>query len=61
MIEKYGDNFVLSLNRYERKKRVDLAIQAYALLREKVPDTQTKLIVAGGYDIKCITIKLYLC
>lgn len=36
--------YVVSLNRYERKKRVDLAVNALAFVPE------LRLIVAGGYD-----------
>ena len=38
--------FALSLNRFERKKRVDLAVEALASL----PDL--RLVVAGGYDVR---------
>lgn len=37
--------YVVSLNRYERKKRVDLAVQAVSLLPRDL-----RLVVAGGYD-----------
>ncbi|XP_064476601.1 alpha-1,3/1,6-mannosyltransferase ALG2-like [Ornithodoros turicata] len=40
----------LSLNRYERKKNVGLAIHALGLVREQAP---AHLIVAGGYDQQC--------
>ena len=48
-----GASFFLSLNRYERKKRVDLAIKALDKLRDLVTTAVfagTRLIVAGGYD-----------
>ena len=38
--------YILSLNRYERKKRIDLAVDAMALLDQR----QCDLVVAGGYD-----------
>lgn len=38
--------FILSINRFERKKNLDLAIRCLSLL----PDKKIKLIVAGGYD-----------
>lgn len=40
---------LLSINRFERKKALSLALQAYALLP---PDRRahTKLLLAGGYD-----------
>lgn len=43
----------VSLNRFERKKNVQLAIEALSKLRQKVPSDDfqcVKLIVAGGYD-----------
>lgn len=43
---------LVSLNRYERKKRVDLAVEAFAELRRR-PDSgadEAVLVIAGGYD-----------
>ncbi|KAJ1447111.1 hypothetical protein M885DRAFT_544011 [Pelagophyceae sp. CCMP2097] len=40
--------FALSLNRYERKKDVGLAIRSLALLEDK----SVRLVVAGGYDVR---------
>ncbi|KAK6349503.1 Alpha-1,3-mannosyltransferase-like protein [Orbilia brochopaga] len=40
---------VLSINRFERKKNVGLAVEAFAQLKEK-ERKQARLIVAGGYD-----------
>ena len=43
----------LSLNRYERKKNLGLALESLAALRSSLPPGQTKgihLVVAGGYD-----------
>lgn len=43
----------VSLNRFERKKNVALAVHALAKLKEFVPREQfadVKLVVAGGYD-----------
>lgn len=40
------ENFVVSLNRYERKKRIDLAIRAL------VHVDKMRLVVAGGYDVR---------
>lgn len=39
-------NFYLSINRYERKKNIELAIQAFA----KASVENTNLVVCGGYD-----------
>jgi glycosyltransferase involved in cell wall biosynthesis len=38
-----------SLNRYERKKRIDLAVQAFAALDREISD-RAVLVIAGGYD-----------
>ncbi|KAM4600566.1 alpha-1,3/1,6-mannosyltransferase ALG2 isoform 1-T2 [Polymixia lowei] len=43
----------LSLNRYERKKNLGLALEALAALRDRLPSDQkagVHLVVAGGYD-----------
>lgn len=43
----------VSLNRYERKKNIQLAIDAMVALKDKIPKQvfeKAKLIVAGGYD-----------
>ncbi|ELR22987.1 mannosyltransferase [Acanthamoeba castellanii str. Neff] len=42
----------VSLNRYERKKNIGLALQAFALLRERTPSVfpTLRLVIAGGYD-----------
>lgn len=44
--------YFFSLNRYERKKNVNLAIEAYAELKKLDPNTKYKLIIAGGYDTR---------
>ncbi|XP_067678384.1 alpha-1,3/1,6-mannosyltransferase ALG2-like [Haliotis asinina] len=41
----------LSINRYERKKNLGLAIEAFGQLTERHPDVKDNhLIMAGGYD-----------
>ena len=43
----------LSINRFERKKNIALAVQALAVLRQTLPEDTFKrvhLVVAGGYD-----------
>ncbi|CAE1299294.1 ALG2 [Acanthosepion pharaonis] len=41
----------LSINRYERKKNLDLALYAFMNLEEQVPNPKDiHLIMAGGYD-----------
>jgi len=42
--------FFLSLNRYERKKNINLAIEAFAKFKEKNEKSPVKLVIAGGYD-----------
>jgi alpha-1,3/alpha-1,6-mannosyltransferase len=44
-----GKKFLLSINRFERKKDVALAIKAYAGL-SKAAREGVRLVVAGGYD-----------
>ncbi|XP_065201972.1 alpha-1,3/1,6-mannosyltransferase ALG2 [Planococcus citri] len=46
--------YFLSINRYERKKNLNLAIEAFAQLKHKVSSEQWsnfKLVVTGGYDV----------
>ncbi|XP_041378387.1 alpha-1,3/1,6-mannosyltransferase ALG2-like [Gigantopelta aegis] len=41
----------LSINRYERKKNLALALEAFGRLKENFPDLKyIHLIIAGGYD-----------
>lgn len=46
-----GPVFV-SINRFERKKDLPLAIEALKWLVKAVPGCNAKLIIAGGYDIR---------
>jgi alpha-1,3/alpha-1,6-mannosyltransferase len=51
------EKYFFSLNRYERKKNINLALQAYALLLEQHPELRegkdkVELVIAGGYDLK---------
>jgi alpha-1,3/alpha-1,6-mannosyltransferase len=45
------DTFFFSLNRIERKKKIELAIHALAEMRRQVSDgaPEAKLVIAGGY------------
>ncbi|KAJ3411832.1 Alpha-1,3-mannosyltransferase-like protein [Chytridiales sp. JEL 0842] len=47
-----GKIMLLSINRFERKKNIGLAIRAFARLRDSLPAKFDKLqlIIAGGYD-----------
>lgn len=45
--------YFLSLNRYERKKNLGLALESLAVLKSRLPPGQgagIRLVVAGGYD-----------
>ncbi|CAD6624897.1 HN1_G0032690.mRNA.1.CDS.1 [Saccharomyces cerevisiae] len=44
-----GDRFYLSINRFEKKKDVALAIKAFALSEDQINDN-VKLVICGGYD-----------
>ena len=50
---------IVSLNRFERKKNIQLLIQAYAYLKEKIK-VVPPLIIAGGYDKQNIENVEYL-
>jgi alpha-1,3/alpha-1,6-mannosyltransferase len=43
--------FFLSLNRYERKKNINLAIEAFAEFKKENSTSKAKLVIAGGYDL----------
>ena len=43
-------NYFFSLNRFEKKKNLALAIHSFALMKEG----DTKLVIAGGFDSKNI-------
>jgi alpha-1,3/alpha-1,6-mannosyltransferase len=44
---------IVSLNRFERKKNIELLIHAYAYLKKEYPSLELPpLIIAGGYDIQ---------
>ncbi|AET37946.1 GDP-Man:Man(1)GlcNAc(2)-PP-dolichol alpha-1,3-mannosyltransferase Ecym_2197 [Eremothecium cymbalariae DBVPG len=44
-----GDRYYLSLNRFERKKDVMLAIEAYSMSNQS-KNKNSKLLICGGYD-----------
>jgi alpha-1,3/alpha-1,6-mannosyltransferase len=46
-----GEKVILSINRFERKKDIGLAIRAFAVLPEK-DQKNSRLIIAGGYDLR---------
>ena len=41
---------IVSLNRYERKKNIELALRAFAKYAEKNQLEDSILVIAGGYD-----------
>lgn len=46
---------LLSINRFERKKEIDLAIRAFARLKQQLSQTEFgeyQLVIAGGYDTR---------
>merc|ERR1712048_667714 len=44
-----GEQLLISINRFERKKNIALALEAFAALPEQIRN-RSKLILAGGYD-----------
>nr|SVE75125.1 EOG090X069M [Daphnia dolichocephala] len=48
--QKIVDFVYLSINRYERKKNLGLAIKAFGLLKSSLGDAKIHLIMVGGYD-----------
>ncbi|QLG71049.1 hypothetical protein HG535_0B00870 [Zygotorulaspora mrakii] len=53
------DKFYLSVNRYERKKNIELALKAFAL-SEEMNNPHAKLIICGGYDGRVVENVEYL-
>ncbi|CAI4061821.1 GDP-Man:Man(1)GlcNAc(2)-PP-dolichol alpha-1,3-mannosyltransferase SKDI_07G1910 [Saccharomyces kudriavzevii IFO 1802] len=54
-----GDRFYLSINRFERKKDIALAIKAFALSEDQSNDN-VKLVICGGYDERVAENVAYL-
>ncbi len=52
MKKQINSKYFFSLNRYERKKNINLAIEAFADLLSKHEIKDLKLVIAGGYDPK---------
>ncbi|XP_049932017.1 uncharacterized protein LOC116247805 isoform X2 [Nymphaea colorata] len=58
--ESYRLNF-LSINRFERKKNIELAISAFSILRSIEDfDTRASLTIVGGYDKRLVENVEYL-
>ena len=53
---------LVSINRFERKKNIQLAIQClaflYNLITDKTTKNRLKLVLSGGYDPR---VKIYIC
>lgn len=49
--KKFSKNqYFLSVNRFERKKNIELAVESFSEFLKINPNSKEKLIVAGGYD-----------
>ncbi|KAI9318451.1 alpha-1,3/1,6-mannosyltransferase ALG2 [Dichotomocladium elegans] len=62
-ILKTSKNTLLSINRFERKKNVALALRAFAYLKEQLSEDafyHFRLVLAGGYDRRVIENVEYL-
>jgi len=51
LLGKKAKRIMTSLNRYERKKGIDLALRAFALHQQNTNGDEI-LVVAGGYDTR---------
>lgn len=49
----------LSINRFERKKALELAIFSFADLKEQITKCDSKLIICGGFDLRLAENKEY--
>ncbi|KAH3676363.1 hypothetical protein WICMUC_001994 [Wickerhamomyces mucosus] len=54
------DEFFVSINRFEIKKNIELAIDSYIVFKSGNPSNNTKLIISGGYDHLNPENKIYL-
>lgn len=55
--------YFLSINRFEKKKNIELAINAFAIFKKLVPPstkTKPRLVIAGGYDARVTENVTYL-
>ncbi|SCV01247.1 LAMI_0G10264g1_1 [Lachancea mirantina] len=52
------NKFYLSINRFERKKNIELALKAFA--ESQAPGNRFKLVLAGGYDYRIDENREYL-
>lgn len=59
MLIPQGSRFYLSINRYERKKNIELAVRSFAMSSES-QHNDAKLVIAGGYDERVAENSQYL-
>lgn len=60
-VERIKGPIFLSLNRFERTKNVELALEAFSLLLHSTPETHDAvLVIAGGYDERVMENVEYL-
>ena len=53
-----GQKYILTLNRFETRKRLDISIEAFALAQDLMKKQKICLVVAGGLDFKNADAKL---
>ncbi|GAX19562.1 alpha-1,3/alpha-1,6-mannosyltransferase [Fistulifera solaris] len=59
--EDDGRPLIVSLNRFERKKNLELVLGAAAWYRSHVPQASLpRIVIAGGYDVQCTENVEYL-
>ncbi|ODQ68489.1 putative asparagine-linked glycosylation protein [Nadsonia fulvescens var. elongata DSM 6958] len=51
---------ILSINRFERTKNIDLALESFSLLKNESNFSELKLVISGGYDNRVIENVQYL-
>lgn len=55
-----SNEFFLSINRFEKKKEIELAIKSFDLFLKDTKNINIKLIITGGYDNQLVENKEYL-
>jgi len=48
----FNSKFILSINRFERKKNIQLGLEAFGLICNRPGFKRLRLVLAGGYDIR---------
>jgi alpha-1,3/alpha-1,6-mannosyltransferase len=49
----------LSVNRFERKKTLELAIFSFAEMKQQINTSKISLIIAGGFDVRILENRVY--